>query len=74
MKVVKRIIIVLLCIVLLAALVVGGYVGYLMLQYKRIADYAPLDVLNPQQGVLQPGAEYTASTVNIGFGASRHYI
>ena len=69
MKVVKRIIIVLLCVVLLAALVVGGYVGYLMLQYKRIADYAPLDVLNPQQGVLQPGVEYSASTFNIGFGA-----
>ncbi len=69
MKVVKRILIVLLCLILLAALVIGGYIGYLMLQYKRIADYAPLDVINPQQGMVQAGAEYKLSTFNIGFGA-----
>lgn len=65
----KNIMIVLLCIVLLVALLVGGYVLYVSLQYSRIADYTPLEINNPQEQVLQKDTEYTALTYNIGFGA-----
>lgn len=69
MKVVKRILIVVFCLILLIAVLVGGYIAYLMIQYNRIADYAPLDVLNNQQMKVQTGVPYTATTYNIGFGA-----
>lgn len=68
-KVIKRIIIILLCIILFIALVVGGYLLYVTLQYKRIPDYTPLEVNNQQEAVVQQGAEYSALTFNLGFGA-----
>ncbi|MDL2324235.1 endonuclease/exonuclease/phosphatase family protein [Ruminococcaceae bacterium OttesenSCG-928-A16] len=68
-KVVKRILITVLSIVALLALVVGGYVLYIVLQYSRIPDFTPLTVENQQQAQMQAGQPYTALTYNIGFGA-----
>ena len=71
-KVVKRIGLGALAVLALAALIVGGYVLYLTLQYSRIPDGASLQVENAQQSVLQTEQQYSALTYNIGFGAYNH--
>lgn len=71
-KVMKRIGIVLVCLILVVALVVGGYVLYIVMQYSRIEDGAQLTVENGQAGQMVIGQEYTATTYNIGFGAYNH--
>ena len=71
-KVVKRVFIVLVCLILSLLLVVGGYVVYLLAQYSRIEDGAVLPVNNPQNGQLAKGQSYSAMTFNIGFGAYNH--
>lgn len=68
-KVIKHILITLLCLVLVLALVVGGYVLYLVIQYKRIPDFTPLEENNPREAIMQAGQPYSALTYNIGFGA-----
>lgn len=68
-KVLKRLLVVVLAIVLVVALVVGGYIAYLMITYNRIPDKTDVDVLNNPTATLQVGVPYTAATYNIGFGA-----
>ncbi len=68
-KIAKRAIWVLLALIAILVLVVGGYIAYLQLQYYRIEDGLPLEVISPQESLLQPGATYTAVSCNLGFGA-----
>lgn len=72
MKIVKRILQVVLLLVLVVALLVGGYVAYMVIQFNRIPDFTPLDIENPVQTQVQPNVEYSAATFNIGFGAYNH--
>lgn len=69
MKALKAIVKVLAAIVILAALVVGGYLAYLQLSYYRISDGQQLDIQNNQETPLKAGQEYAAVAYNIGFGA-----
>lgn len=69
MRILRRVGFVLACIALALVLLLGGYVLYLMLQYSRIEDNAPLTVTTPQSAALKQGERYTAVTYNIGFGA-----
>ncbi len=71
-KALKRVLFAILGLVLALVLLVGGYVAYLMVQYNRIADNEPVEVVNNQAVQLQQGAEYAALTYNIGFGAYNH--
>ena len=59
------------CGVLVGVLIlaVGGYIGYLQLQYYRIEDGIALEVVAPQEALLQTGTPYTAVSCNLGFGA-----
>ena len=66
---VKRVFAVVGILVLALAVIVGGYVAYLMLTYSRIADDTPIAVENNAANVLEAGRPYTAATYNIGFGA-----
>ena len=68
-KIIKRTLITLLFVLLAVALLAGGYIGYMQLQYYRIEDNLQLTVENEQGEVLKPGQEYSALTYNIGFGA-----
>lgn len=66
----KRILVVIGIVILALAVIVGGYVAYLMITYNRIADNEPLEVENDATGtVVQLGKDYTAISYNIGFGA-----
>ena len=65
----KRVFIAVGIVILLAVLVVGGYVGYLMATYTRIPDEATVKVDNNPSAQLKAGTVYTAATYNIGFGA-----
>lgn len=71
-KTLKRIGVVLLCLLLALVLAVGGYVLYLVLQYSRIADNTALQIDNTQTALLNTQQEYVAVTYNIGFGAYDH--
>lgn len=68
-KTVKRIGIAFAALLGAAALVVGGYVLYMVLHYSRIPDNTSLEISNPQSAVLKTGDRYTAVTYNVGFGA-----
>lgn len=68
-NVLKRILIGIGIFVLAIAVILGGYVLYLILQYSRIIDGVAIDVATPQAAVLTQDNSYTAVTYNIGFGA-----
>ena len=68
-KVLKRILQVIGIILLLAILVVGGYIAYLEITYDRIADNTPVEVENNPAATLRANAPYKVATYNIGFGA-----
>ncbi|MEG0178144.1 MAG: endonuclease [Oscillospiraceae bacterium] len=68
-KIILRIVLILLLVLILA---VGGYVLYVQMQYYRIEDNAPLDIINPASQQIEKGKEYSAVTSNIGFGAYDH--
>lgn len=61
--------------IILASLVavLGGYVGYLFIQYRRIPDAVALGVQENKEGTLEEqmkvGKEYAIATYNLGFGA-----
>lgn len=65
----KKLLKILACVVGVVVLVVVGYVIYLQVNYDRIADNTLLAVENDQSATLKRGAQYTAVTGNIGFGA-----
>lgn len=56
-------------ILILALVVVAGYVAYVFLTYSRIEDNVELEVHGSAQEPAQTGREYTAVSFNIGFGA-----
>ena len=61
-------------LIVVAVIVVGGYVGYVALQYYRIEDNFALSVeSNVGEGEkVAVGQDYTVTTYNIGFGAYTH--
>ena len=56
-------------ILILAILLVGGYVLYICLQYGRIKDFQNIQINNNQQEKVSLNQNYTITTYNIGFGA-----
>lgn len=68
-KVIKIVCIVLACVIGAAALLVGGYVGYVALQYYRIEDDLALEVTGNAAESVAAGREYTVMSYNLGFGA-----
>lgn len=69
----KKILIVTGVIVLVMALLVGGYLGYVMLQYYRYGNVVELKVdKNSENITVSLHREYSISTYNIGFGAYDH--
>lgn len=65
----KKLLKIIVGIVVALALVVGGYLAYMLLTYSRIPDNQELQVENNQATQLQTGKDYSAVTFNIGFGA-----
>lgn len=47
---------------LVGALLAGGYLAYLQVNYYRIADHQKLTVTNPQRAQLAVDHPYTATT------------
>lgn len=69
-KLAKRIIIAVVAVILAVVLVVGGYVAYVMLTYKRISDNVVLETEGTgSETPLLIGEEYVVTTQNVGFGA-----
>lgn len=56
-------------VIVVLAVIVAGYLAYMMLTYSRIPDNQALDVDNNQTATLEAGKSYSALTYNIGFGA-----
>lgn len=70
---VKKIFVSLAIILSIIILLVGGYLGYVILQYYRIDDIVNLEIdRNNDNNVISLNREYTISTYNIGFGAYNH--
>lgn len=69
-KTLKRILISLAIILLILVILVGGYLGYVMLQYYRYDDIVDIEADKNNENVfVSLHREYTISTYNIGFGA-----
>jgi endonuclease/exonuclease/phosphatase family metal-dependent hydrolase len=51
------------------ALIVGGYVGYVYLQYHRIPDNQALKITGTAKQTLTTGKAYKMTTFNIGYGS-----
>lgn len=62
------------CVVfLIFVLLVGGYLGYVILQYYRYDDVVELEIdKNTKNKIISLNREYSISTYNIGFGAYNH--
>lgn len=69
MKLIFKILKSILCLIGILVLVVGGYVGYVLIQYYRIDDNQTLKVENNVSNKVELNTEYSISTYNIGFGA-----
>lgn len=67
--VLKKLGIIAVSVVLVLALVVGGYVVYLESTYSRIEDMKYLQAQNNQSSRVVTATEYSITTFNIGFGA-----
>lgn len=68
-KIVKIIAITLACVIGAAALIIGGYVGYVAVQYYRIEDNFELQTENGRDKKAGLNRSYTVMTYNTGFGA-----
>lgn len=68
-KIVKIIAITLACVIGAAALIIGGYVGYVAVQYYRIEDNFVLQTENVIARKAGLNRSYTVMTYNTGFGA-----
>lgn len=68
-SVLKKLGIVALSVVLVIALVLGGYVVYLQSTYSRIEDMRYIAINNNQTNSVMIGTNYSIATFNIGFGA-----
>lgn len=68
----KRIILIIAIIIAIPLLFIGGYVGYMSMQYYRIDDNTKLNTQNPQTRSAHVDNTFTLTTYNIGFGAYDH--
>ena len=69
----KRTLIVTAIVISIFVLVVGGYLGYVMIQYYRYDDVVKLRVdKNSVNQTVSLNRKYSISTYNIGFGAYNH--
>ncbi len=68
-KIVKKIIIITGVVLGTVVLAAGGYVGYVILSYKRIGDQTLTVDHHTTQETLSTSKEYKALSYNIGFGA-----
>lgn len=71
-KRVKTVLVAVLILILTVALVAGGYVAYMSIQYYRIGDNTQVETKNAQAAMLKKDKDYSAVTYNIGFGAYNH--
>ena len=68
-KILKITAVALACVIGLTALLIGGYVAYVAIQYYRIEDNVTLEVVNSKSRTVEAGMEYSVMTYNAGFGA-----
>ena len=68
-RIVKIVCIALAAVIALFALIVGGYVAYVALQYYRIDDNKALSIENARESEVQTGEVYSVLSYNLGFGA-----
>lgn len=70
---VKKVLIGIIIFVLVVSLLIGGYIGYVVLQYYRYDDIVDLEVdYNSDSETISLNRQYSISTYNIGFGAYNH--
>lgn len=73
-KAVKRIFVVVACLLALIFLAAGSYVIYMFADYSRLEDSLPLEIVGNRTDLLPAGEKQTLVTWNLGFGAySRDY-
>ena len=65
----KKVLKIVLCVLLALALIVGGYVAYVFIDYHRIGDNIPLEVTDNQTATAEAGKAYKIVSWNMGFGA-----
>lgn len=66
----KKGLIIFVIVISILALIIGGYLGYVMIQYYRYDDIMDIEIdRNVESEVISLNREYTISTYNIGFGA-----
>lgn len=68
----KRSLIAILILVLIPLCLLGGYVGYMSLQYYRIEDGTAVETSNNQSEQAMHTQSFSITTYNIGFGAYDH--
>ncbi len=68
-RIIKIVCIALAAVIALFALIVGGYVAYVALQYYRIDDNKSLSIENARESQVQTGEVYSVLSYNLGFGA-----
>lgn len=60
-------------ILMVFVLIIGGYLGYILIQYYRYGDIVNLNIdRNSENVTVSLSREYSISTYNIGFGAYNH--
>ena len=72
MKVLKPVLKTFIALLIILSIVVGAYLAYVVLTYKRIEDNTPLTVDSPEspaEASVSLNTEYTIVTQNLGFGA-----
>ena len=65
----KKVLKVLLCLVLALAVIAGGYLAYVFIDYHRLPDSQALEVTGSGGDPAEPGAPCRIVSWNIGFGA-----
>ena len=68
-KALKRVLQVVGIVLVVAILVVAGYIAYMETTYYRIGDLQEVEVENNPAATLRANEQYKAATYNIGFGA-----
>lgn len=72
MKIVKKIGVVFCILLATCVVLLGSYVGYVMIQYHRIEDNKVLEIDRNATEVIKMNKTYSLLTYNIGFGAYDH--
>lgn len=65
----KRVFCIFLIVVILILAIVGGYLAYAFIAYKRIPDNQPVEIIARSEADLPVNTERTMITWNLGFGA-----